>query len=116
METPKLNTTYDFELVDGSTTKLTLAFYALLQLKSRNKSLYERYNKCIVEQTRGNYDDLDNITVLYAAYVCAHLNDSEVMSEEEFIMMCGSDREAVGLAIGALLAPKKQKASDNLSN
>lgn len=116
METPKLNTTYDFELVDGSKVKMTLAFYALLQLRSRNKSLYERYNKCMVEQAKGNYDDLDNITVLYAAYMCAHLNDTEVMSEEEFFMACGSDREAVGTAIGALLAPKKQKASGNLSN
>lgn len=106
-----LNTTYDFELADGNVVKMTLTFYALYQLRSKNKALYERYNRCISNTSKGNLDELDTITILYAAYVCANVNDENLMGEEEFIMLCGSDRTAVGNALGALINPKKTAGS-----
>ena len=36
------------------------------------------------------------------------MRDIDSMSEEDFIMKCGSDRVAVGNAVGALINPKKQ--------
>lgn len=103
----KLNTTVDFELCDGTNVKLTLAFYHLYQLKSKNPSLYKRYNAAMANSGSGNYDELDMITILYAAYMCANM-DAETMKEEEFMMLCGSDRMAVANAVKALTSPKKK--------
>lgn len=107
MDKKALNTTYDFELADGSVVKLTLAFYALYQLKGKNKSLYERYNKAMANQAKENYDELETITLLYAAYMCANLTNEKALSEEEFMMLCGSDREEIGKALKHLINPKK---------
>ena len=108
METKKLNTTYDFELADGSVVELTLAFYKLYQLRSKNKALYERYNKIMSKNAKGgDVDELDTIGVLYAAYVCANMEKDNLMDEEKFMMLCGSDRLAVNKAVEHLITPKK---------
>lgn len=103
-----LTTYYDFPLADGTTAKMSLSFYSVYQLKNFNKDLYRRYNDVFMKQNdkKYQYDELDNITILYAAYVSANLKDENMMSEEEFIMMCGSDREEVAKAIQALIKPK----------
>ena len=110
-----LNTKYVFEFEDGTTCEMTLAFYALLMLKGKNKSLYERYNRSMnnMADVKKGYDELESLTILYTAYVCANINESEenLMSETDFIIKCGSDRVAVGTAVGALTNPKKAKAS-----
>ena len=108
----KKNTTIEFEFYDGTTAAMTLTFYALYQLKSKNKSLYERYNRIM---SKGPADELEMITVMYTAYVCAHLDDAEIMSEVDFMILCGSDRKAIQNAFVKLTQPKKQKASDNRS-
>lgn len=102
----KMNTTIDFEFCDGSTAKLSLTFYDLYQLKSKNKSLYNRYNEALKNSQKGSYDELDMATILYAAYICA--NSENPMDEEEFLMKCGSDRLAVANAVKELINPKKQ--------
>jgi hypothetical protein len=106
-----LNTTIEFEFCDGTTAKMTLFFYALYQLKNKNKALYDRYNKVMTNQAKGIYDELEMITLLYVAYVCANLDEENLMSEEEFIMKCGADRKAVAEAAQELTSPKKAKAS-----
>lgn len=99
----KLNTTVTFKLADGTETDLTLTFYALYQMKPKNKGLYDRYNKIMAN---GVSEELDMVTVLYTAYVCAHLHDENLMTEEEFMIGCGSDRKAVAEAVKKLTAPK----------
>lgn len=108
MENKMLNTNYDFRLADGTTVPLTLNFYFLYQLRSKNKSLYDRYNKTLNNQAKKDYvyDELDNMTILYTAYCCANTGNENMLSEEDFLMLCGSNRQAVGDAIKALLAPK----------
>ena len=103
-----LTTYHEFKLVDGSTVKMSLSFYSVYQLKKVNKELYKRYNKIFVEQNKKNYeyDELDNLSILYAAYVCANLNDENLMDEETFLIMCGSNRERIGEAMEALIKPK----------
>lgn len=104
MENKKMNTIIDFEFFDGTTAKLTLTFYALYQLKAKNKTLYERYNKIMSKQAS---EELEMITVLYTAYACANLSEENLMTEEEFMMKCGSDRIAIRDAIQELTQPKK---------
>lgn len=106
--TDKLNTNYTFEFCDGSTTELTLTFYKMYQLKAKNKALYERYNKIMGNNGSGKYDELETIEVLYIAYICAHLDEENVMPLEEFMMKCGCDRIAAVNAFKALTQPKKQ--------
>lgn len=108
MERKMLNSNYNFELADGTTVPLTLNFYHLYQLRNKNKPLYDRYNRTLNAQSAKDYvyDELDNMTILYAAYCCANFDKEDALTEEEFLMLCGSDRQAVGNAIKGLLAPK----------
>jgi hypothetical protein len=115
MDKPMLNTTYDFPLIDGSTVKLTLAFYYLYQLRSQHRDLYNRYNKIMQSSQGQNFDIVDMVTICYVGYVCANMNAENVLSEEDFYMMCGSDITEVGKAVKHLINPKKQKASANRS-
>lgn len=101
----KYNTYKEIELMDGSKVELTLTFYALYQLKAKNKALYERYNEVV---TKGAKDEFDNITVLYAAYCCANLNNDNLMSEETFMQMLVPNREAIAALLADLLKPKKK--------
>lgn len=115
MDKTTLNTTYEFPLEDGSTVKLTLAFYYLYQLRSNNRGLYDRYNKIIQNTKENEFDILDMVTICYVGYMCANLNAENVLSEEEFYMLCGSDMRNVSKAVSYLLNPKKQTASANHS-
>ena len=119
MEKP-LNTKYVFEFEDGTTCEMTLAFYALLMLKGKNKSLYDRYNKTMsgMSNNKKEYDELEFLPILYTAYVCANINEPEesLMSEMEFVIKCGSDREGVSSAMQELLSPKKTQASGKRSS
>lgn len=110
---PVTKYTYTFE--DGTTCEMTLAFYAIYQLKGKNKELYDRYNKTMAKASGDSAEELDTITILYTAYCCANLNEENIMSEEEFMIKCGSDRIAVSQAAKALTQPKKTKASVNRS-
>lgn len=114
MEKP-MNTKYVFEFEDGTTCEMTLAFYVLLILKGKNKNLYSRYNRTMASMgnPKNEYDELESLTILYTAYRCANINEPEenLLTEEEFIIKCGSDREAVSNAVTALTTPKKAKAS-----
>lgn len=113
-----LNTKYVYEFQDGTSCEMTLAFYALYMLRSKNKDIYKRYNATMNAMAEKNYiyDELDVITILYTAYLCAKLNDFDnVMSEEEFLMKCGNDRDSIGKAMTELTTAKKTKASANHS-
>lgn len=104
-----MNTKYVYTFEDGTTTEMTLAFYVLYMLKSKNRTLYDRHNKIMARmgnRKNDEYDEIDSVLILYTAYVCAHLNDESIMTEEEFLIKCGSDRKAVGAAVKALLQPK----------
>lgn len=113
MEKSALSTRYKFEFQDGDTCEMTLTFVALKKLANKNKSLYERQQKIM---SRGGKDEFDTLTVLYAAYVCANLDSEKLMSEDEFIEKCGSDRVIMSEALGALTNPKKRKASEEPSD
>ena len=109
MNNKLLNTKYTFTFADDTTADLTLSFYALYQLKGANRDLYDRYNATtakMASQKGKSYDELDMITILYTAYMCANLNEADLLTEEEFMIKCGSDRKSVASAISALMTPK----------
>lgn len=110
MDKKMLNTVYEFEFQDGSKANLTLAFYKLYLLKSKRKPLYDRYTE-IMNRIDKHFDELDSIAVLYVAYICANMESEEIMTEEDFMIKCGSDRKAVSEAVKALTQPKKQTDS-----
>lgn len=108
-----LATTVEHELFDGSTVKCTLAMWRLKQLASKNKKLYETAMKVL---GKGTEDVFESIRVVYAAYVCANMDSEELMSEDDFVMMCGSDYAGINQTVNALINPKKRKASADHSN
>ena len=110
------NTFVDFELESGETVKMTLAFYLLLGLKQHRKDIYDRYNQIMV---KGPKEELESITILYAAYLCAYIQGKGTadgaMPARDFMVECGSDREAVMSAVAALTRPKRKAASESRS-
>ena len=101
-----LNNVYDFELADGTVVKVTLRFFSLYQLKSKNKSIYDRYNKIM---TTGPKEELDNVLILYTAYLCANVSDIDsCLDEMEFMELMPTDREYIGQILGDLIHPKKK--------
>lgn len=113
MEKKALATRYTFEFYDGTTCEMTLAFIALKKLSSKNKTLYTRCQKIMAN---GGQDEFDTLTVLYAAYMCANMDNEIVLTEDEFIEKCGTDRAALNNAMVAMTQPKKQMASADRSN
>ena len=99
------STIHEFELADGRKVKMTLRFYSLYLLKSKNKQAYEKYNKIMI---KGPQEEIENVTILYTAYLCANLeNIEECMSEMDFLMNMPDDREYVNNVLSALINPKK---------
>lgn len=109
----KLATTVDFELFDGTVVKCTLAMFQLKRLASENKGLYTAVTKFLA---KGGDDIFDQMRVAYAAYLCANLGEAGLLTEDEFIMGCGSDYAGVGELIQKLIDPKKRTASADRSN
>lgn len=100
-----LNTNITYEFFDGDTVEMTLSFYKLYQLRAKRPRLYERYSKTMAKKEN---DDLDLIVILYTAYACANLDNLDnLMTEEEFMIKCGSDRRTANNIATQLLYPKK---------
>ena len=106
MDEKKLNTVYNFELEDGEVVQMTLRYYSLYQLKSKNKKAYDRYNSIMV---KGPQEELENVTILYTAYLCANLDRiDECMTELEFMQRMPDDREYAGNILKSLINSKKK--------
>lgn len=107
MEDKKISTVYDFELDDGAVVQLTLKYFALYQLRAKNKAAYDKYNKIMM---KGPQEELENITILYTAYLCANLDKiDECMTEMEFMQRVPDDREYLGNVLTSLINSKKKK-------
>lgn len=105
MENIAYNTTLEYEFCDGSKTEVTLTIYRLLQLKAKNKSLYDVCSRVL---SKGTEDIEEMAKVLYSAYLCAHLSDYDnAMSMDDFIILCGSDIGGIGEIVNRLINPKK---------
>lgn len=104
---------YEFEFQDGDKCQMSLSFIRLKRLASKRKDLSDRYHNVMIKGTKS---ELDVLTVLYTAYVCANMESDALMSEDDFIERCGEDHVIIFEAFDALTNPKKRKASGNLSD
>ena len=104
------NTVVLLEMADGSSVKLTLAYRYLLQLSTFNRKVYDDYN-AVWNKKEGKREEVDNVRTLYAAYLCAAIQEGtqdSAMSWDEFLDNMTFDREAVGEALRGLLTPKRK--------
>ena len=113
MDKNALCTGYEFEFQDGEKCQMSLSFIRLKKLGSKRKELSDRYNNVMIKGTKS---ELDLLTVLYTAYVCANMDSEELLSEDEFLEKCGDDHVIIFEAFDALTNPKKRKASGDHSN
>ena len=103
------NTYVPYTMIDGTTVQLTLAFYLLKLLETKNAALVERYYKTT---NKREMRDLDIVTVLYTAYMCANLDNEDAMDEETFTILLGSDRLSMNGIMNHLMGAKKKQASE----
>lgn len=108
-----LATTVDHPLFDDTTVKCTLAFYKLKQLGSKNKKLADHATRIL---GKGSEDIFEIVKTVYAAYVCANMDDENLLAEDEFTMLCGSDYAAIMETFNKLINPKNRQASADRSN
>ena len=103
------NTYQELTLTNGEVVKLTLNFARLLKLKNDRKDLYERLMKILQSK---DFDIIfDSMTVLYVGYLCAnveHLQDEQILSEEEFMELVEFDLGEIIIVAGNLIQSKKK--------
>ena len=104
---------YEFEFQDGDKCQMSLSFIRLKRLASKRKDLSDRYHNVMIKGTKS---ELDVLTVLYTAYVCANMERDDLMGEDDFIERCGDDHVIIFEAFDALTNPKKRKASGDHSS
>ena len=100
------NTFLDLELEDGSKVQLTLNFSRLLQLKNKNKTMYEKYNKILCNGAKDAIED--TITVIYVAYLCANIEQEEVLSFNQFSEVIPQNFIEINNICQELITPKKK--------
>ena len=107
------NTVVELELENGEVVRLTLAYRFLLQLSAKDRKAYDEYNASWRKKEEKR-DEFDNLRFIYTGYLCAALADGtfdEAMTWDQFIDVAPIDREAVGVALMGLIAPKRKGAS-----
>lgn len=102
------NTFVDYTLINGETIKLTMAFALLKELENRNPELVNKYYKLSAKR-ENEFRDLDMVTILYTAYMCANLDNPEVYDEEIFTILLGSDRLSMRYLSNQLMGAKKKQ-------
>lgn len=113
MKNLKLATSVEYEFYDGTKARCSAAIYLVMQLASRNKKLA---NQMIHVINNGTSDIFEGIDFLYGAYVCANMDEEELLPLEEFRMMCGADYAGIFQTVSALIDPKNKMASANRSS
>ena len=95
-------------MADGREETLVLSFAALWQLKTRRPNEYKTVSRILVQ---GSDDVMDYLSLLYAAYLCAHLEDLEGCEGFRKFADRAPEVNAVMLAANELVSPKKRTAS-----
>jgi len=101
------NTFIDYTLINGETVKLTMAFALLKELENRKPELVSKYYKLSAKKD-SEFRDLDMVTILYTAYMCANLDNPEAYDEEVFTILLGSDRMSMRYLANQLMGAKKK--------
>ena len=112
-----INGTVDFEMADGSISKLTITWGLLMRVRSCSKGDYERFSKIVAQGIGG--DVLKALTLVYCGYLCAYIQEygsaDGCASEDEFAALVPNDVTYVLQKAGELVAPKAAAASASRS-
>jgi hypothetical protein len=101
-----IKTYKEMVLENGEIVNLTLNFAALYKLKGKNEDVYNRYNDV---RMHGMKDELDQAIILYAAYLCANIeNLKDCIDEMTFYALMPENHVLVSLITGQLLNGKKK--------
>lgn len=96
------------ELMNGETVELTLNFRRLLEVRNKRKTVYEKYNKVIMQGTK---DSFDVLAVIYTAYLCGLDNVEDGMPEDEFMNEVPPYIMTLNALARDLVSAKKPEAS-----
>lgn len=107
------NTFLNMKLENGEKIELTLNFARLLQLKNKNKAIYEKYNKILCNGAKDAIED--TITVIYVAYLCANVDKEELLGFNEFAGLIPQNFGEINNVCQELISPKKKKDLENHS-
>lgn len=101
-----ITTMRKLQLQNGEEINLTLNFYTIYQLKEKKSDIYERYNTI---RMNGIKEELDQATVVYAAYLCANIEKiDECMDEMEFLRQLPENHMILSSLVMELLNGKKK--------
>lgn len=104
-----MNTVFDITLNNGQQVKMTLNFKALYLLRSKNKKAYDDYMRCT---NTGPKDEMEFAQMLYAAYLCANLEDYDnTMEFLDFLEKLPVNRKEISDIYGKVLQPRKNADS-----
>lgn len=105
-------TLYDMKLNDGTEVQMTLAFGRLYKLRQRRPEAYGKYNEIAMN---GMKDELDFVSYLYAAYLCANIDNlAQCMGEEEFLEKLPENHVEVVLMANRLKVGNMKKKQDSV--
>lgn len=94
------------------TLDIWLNWYGLYKLSLINHEIYLDVNRTIMS---GSNELMDYLKVIYAGYVTAAPDDSDIMDFNRFLIELDYNDELVDLAFQILHPPKKAKTSPTLS-
>lgn len=102
------NTIMYYETTAGEKIGLTITFALLYKVKGECPEAYKRYNDVMMN---GMKDIFDATSILYAAYLCANIENAERLPYTQFLEVLGDDMTGVMRTAAALMGRKKKAAS-----
>lgn len=90
-------------LNNGQRVEISVTFSKLAELRKKNKTAYDEYNRVIMH---GTNDVFDYAAVIYAGYCC---NEEEPMGYKAFMDQLPTDINDLVDAFNSIVAPKKKE-------
>ena len=109
------NTYFKLKMETDEIIDVTLNFYRLYQLKTKNPDAYSKYFKIT---SKGLEDEFSVWQVIYTGYLCAHIDDDELEYPdfESFLMDVPYSRDAMWNCYLSLMGNKKKEVPKRLPN
>ena len=102
-----------YNLDNGEKIFLTLTYRSLKELREKNPDAYERYRGTYRRIGENKDIDLifDPIDIIYTGYLCGLKDGEEGVSYDDFLDLIQQDIAYNTQVMGALIQPKKRRAS-----
>ena len=109
------NTFFKLKMETDEIIDVTLNFYRLYQLKTKNPEAYKAY---FAVTSKGLEDEFSVWQVIYTGYLCAHLDDEELQYPdfESFLQDVPYSRTDMWNCYLSLMGDNKKKVPKSLQN